>query len=386
VVDVEEPYPIIDGIELPPSKAEAARRKKEKQVSSARFDNMSDKLRRLFSTPSLMKDEDLEVYAELWLLVEEVVQPKNVCDQMMVVDITHHFWEQQRYRRCIVTVISSKRRAALKRILHETIGLNDVDTETAADTYFGVERLEEREVTDYSTQVRIPKTRGEVVALLEKHGFDESAFERIVMATSVDTLADLQSLALKHEIRREATYRILERRQKKRYEESHRSQPTTDQQGSRSRQAPVGETDRAATVTSLKQIAANRRNATRSTGPVTAQGKARASGNARRHGLSVPVCRGSAVAAADIGEFALQLVGASASRTEIDLARAAAEAQLELVRIRREKQLLLEVLMSVPSPDMQAIKRLDRYERRATSRRKRALTDLSQLCQLPIFR
>jgi hypothetical protein len=82
-------------------------------------------------------------------------------------------------------------------------------------------------------------------------------------------------------------------------------------------------------VTSPKQIAANRRNASRSTGPVTAQGKARASRNARRHGLSVPVYRASAVAA-DIGEFALQLVGDAACRTEIDLARAVAEAQLEL--------------------------------------------------------
>ena len=139
-------------------------------------------------------------------------------------------------------------------------------------------------------------------------------------------------------------------------------------------------------MSSLKQIAANRRNATRSTGPVTAQGKARASRNARRHGLSVPVYRASAVAA-DIGEFALQLVGDAASRTEIDLARAAAEAQLELVRIRREKQLLLEVLVSgVSPPDMQAIGRLDRYERRAKSRRKRALSELSKVCQLPIFR
>ena len=138
-------------------------------------------------------------------------------------------------------------------------------------------------------------------------------------------------------------------------------------------------------MASLKQIAANRRNATKSTGPVTAQGKARASRNARRHGLSVPVCRTSAVAA-DIGEFALQLVGDGASRTEIGLARAVAESQLELVRIRRERQLLLEVFMSaVSSPDTQALRRLDRYERRANSRRKRALSELARHCRLPIF-
>jgi len=139
-------------------------------------------------------------------------------------------------------------------------------------------------------------------------------------------------------------------------------------------------------VTSPNQIAANRRNATGSTGPITAQGKARASRNSQRHGLSVPIYRASAIAA-DIGEFALQLVGDDASRAQIDLATAAAEAQLELVRIRHQKQLLLEVLMSsVSSPNMQAIRRLDRYERRAKSRRKRALSELSRLCRLPIFR
>ena len=109
---------------------------------------------------------------------------------------------------------------------------------------------------------------------------------------------------------------------KKRYEESRRADPRqTARFGSR--QEPAGRTiaitDEVATVTSLKQIAANRRNAARSTGPVTAQGKARASRNARRHGFSVPVYRASAVAA-DIGEFVLQLVGDAASRTELDLA------------------------------------------------------------------
>ena len=39
-------------------------------------------------------------------------------------------------------------------------------------------------------------------------------------------------------------------------------------------------------MTSARQVDANRRNAQRSTGPRSASGKARASGNARRHGLT----------------------------------------------------------------------------------------------------
>jgi hypothetical protein len=220
-MDAEDTYEILDDIELPPAKAVAARSKK-KGIPLGRSNNISDDFQRLFSTPSLVKGEDPRVYAELYARVEEVVQPKDVWDQMMVADITNHFWEQQRYRRCTGTVINSKRRAALERILHGAIGLNDVDTQTAADTYFGVARLEEREVTDYSTQVRIPKTRAGVVDLIEKHGFAETDIEGVAMETSVDTLADLESLALKHEIRREAIFRRLERR---RYEESRRANP-----------------------------------------------------------------------------------------------------------------------------------------------------------------
>jgi hypothetical protein len=86
----------------------------------------------------------------------------------------------------------------------------------AADTYFEVARLEEREVTDYSTQVRIPKTRAGVVELMKQHGFVETDILRVAMEASVDTLTDLENLALKHEIRREAIVRKLERRRKKR--------------------------------------------------------------------------------------------------------------------------------------------------------------------------
>ena len=46
-------------------------------MESMPFDNISDKLRGLFSTPSLMKGEDPNVYMELYARVEEVVQPRT---------------------------------------------------------------------------------------------------------------------------------------------------------------------------------------------------------------------------------------------------------------------------------------------------------------------
>ena len=233
----EEMFPILDNVVLPPARGGAARPKKsnldriqkEKRVSlegSTRYDKGSDSLRRLFSAPSLMQGEDSDVYAELYARVEEVVQPQDVMDQMMVTDVTNHFWEQQRYRRCTGTVINTKRRAALERILHGAIGLDEVDTETAADTYFEVARLEEREVTDYSTQVRVPKTRAGVVAFMEEHGFVETDIDRAAVETSADALTDLENLAFKHEIRREAIVRELERRRKKRNKQLMR--PTRD--------------------------------------------------------------------------------------------------------------------------------------------------------------
>ena len=184
MMGVDETFPIIEGVELPPPKGVAPRSKKsdrdfiqtEKRVSleASRDSEGFDDFGRLFSTPSLMKGENQHLYGELYRRVEEVVRPKDVFDQMMVADIANHFWEQQRYRRCTGTVINSKRRATLVRMLHGAIGLNEVDAETATDTYFGVARLEEREVTDYSTQVRIPKTRAGVVDLMEKNGFVET--------------------------------------------------------------------------------------------------------------------------------------------------------------------------------------------------------------------
>jgi hypothetical protein len=85
-------------------------------------------------------------------------------------------------------------------------------------------------------------------------------------------------------------------------------------------------------MTSAARIAANRRNATRSSGPRSIRGKQRSARNALRHGLAAPPLRN--------GDFARE-VEALTSAVSADngapqpLAAAIAEARLELLRARQ---------------------------------------------------
>jgi hypothetical protein len=174
-------------------------------------------LNALFSTPSLMNGEDAQAYAELYAWVEEVAQPRNVLDLMLVADVVNHFWEQQRYRRCTGAIINSRRRPALLKILTESIGLNPHDAMDLADIYFAVVRWQEdNRRTAYSDPAQIPNTRSGIIRLLMKHGFTETDIDRVAMEFSIDTLAAIENLALKHELRREVIMSELERRREHR--------------------------------------------------------------------------------------------------------------------------------------------------------------------------
>src|SRR4051812_39147752 len=88
------------------------------------------------------------------------------------------------------------------------------------------------------------------------------------------------------------------------------------------------------------QIAANRRNAGRSRGPRTAQGKRRASGNSLRHGLNRRDL--SADFLVKLEKLARRIAGNCREAIVLDFARAAARAELELERVRRVKIALIE--------------------------------------------
>lgn len=150
-------------------------------------------------------------------------------------------------------------------------------------------------------------------------------------------------------------------------------------------------------MTSKHKARANRKNARASTGPRTKRGKLRSARNALRHGLSISILADPALAAT-LDPLARQIAGQAASPESLEMARLVAAAQVDLLRIQQVRQHLLlralndlgfdrqEVLNLPPSKDeslaasAEAIANLaarlialDRYERRALSRRRSAI-------------
>ena len=90
-----------------------------------------------------------------------------------------------------------------------------------------------------------------------------------------------------------------------------------------------------------RQIAANRRNARKSTGPRSSAAKKRASRNAYRHGLTLSLTSSTAFAKR-LDNLAGKIAGDSKSEIIREHARSAAQAGLDLARVRQVKIALIK--------------------------------------------
>jgi hypothetical protein len=119
-------------------------------------------------------------------------------------------------------------------------------------------------------------------------------------------------------------------------------------------------------MASERQIAANRRNAQRSTGPRSASGAKRSSQNAYRHGLA------KRISTVDFGKqldmLVRQIAGDTDDEATLALARVAAEAQLDLARIGQLKKAVIECVMALGDPETSPFCRPEMEQIRSRSR------------------
>jgi hypothetical protein len=164
-------------------------------------------------------------------------------------------------------------------------------------------------------------------------------------------------------------------------------------------------------LTTDRKIKANRVNAQASTGPKTARGRALVARNALRHALALSINSNPALSE-EADALAREIAGTDPQPEIRELARRIAEAQIDLRRVRRARYQLLSEALIDPDYESEAMQRkklravirysrvfgpttpisddvvefatilsdkarqllaLDRYERRALSRRKFAI-------------
>jgi hypothetical protein len=136
-------------------------------------------------------------------------------------------------------------------------------------------------------------------------------------------------------------------------------------------------------MTTDRKIASNRKNAKKSTGPRSEDGRRRSRANALRHGLAIAIGSDPSFSS-EIETLAVTLELGSGKQTVGDFARQFAEAEIDLLRVRKIRASQFKAIIGNPDARPEAhsqlnenLAKLERYERRAYSRRKRALREMT---------
>jgi hypothetical protein len=109
-------------------------------------------------------------------------------------------------------------------------------------------------------------------------------------------------------------------------------------------------------VTSERKIRANRANARASTGPKTTRGRSHAARNALRHALSLPVYSDPALSA-EVEALTRKIAGTDVNAEQQQCARRIAEAQIDLGRVRQARHQLFSQALNDPDYESEGLLR-----------------------------
>ena len=222
--------------------------------------------------PPLLITESQDRFASLYAELEQDIQPKGPIERTYVFDIANITWDIERYRRYKTVIINNSWIAALQGILEQILCRQNFDGE---DDH---EETAEALAHGWFENKRV---KTQVANMLRQFQLDESAIEAEafrLMSSDIDRMDRMLTLA---EVRRDKALRNIAE-----YRDSLSLQlRQTSERILKYRTRTGAEL----IMASKRQIAANRRNAAKSKGPRSETGKKRASHNAFRHGLTVPL-------------------------------------------------------------------------------------------------
>jgi hypothetical protein len=162
----------------------------------------------LLAAPVLAAGEKIEHYRAMVAEVSEAVQPKTFFDRLLVSDLCHAWWEEQRFRRQQAALPAATRLKALQCLL-AAIGF-EKDALTIATAYFGTEREE----------------CDKAIALVRRFAITEDAISAQASEHNLPTISALDRLMANRQSRRDM---IVKQYQRRKHKAAKLSAPQTEQ-------------------------------------------------------------------------------------------------------------------------------------------------------------
>jgi hypothetical protein len=156
----------------------------------------------LFGPPALIEGEDSALYYELLARISEFVTPRDIIEEILIVDIVNLQWEVMRYRRFKSEIMKLRKSAAVEHL---------PDLRYVAEQYFPEQSEEEVRDLFYDWVRQDPATGKKVDEIFAKLGLTRDALMAATLFETIGTIAIIEQWISSAEARRNSALRELGR-------------------------------------------------------------------------------------------------------------------------------------------------------------------------------